>query len=336
VPEAAVKPGKDLAMGGVDGHSDEHVGPDTQEMASNTLGQEPVQEQEEDGEPQQLTEENVDMLDLGIKPSNTKGNEANTSTAVSQDVEDVDIDLGEDMDVDEDEHDQEPVGVEEELGASPESNHSQQSHVTEKSLPELVFKDPFADIGKGKERAVSISSTSSVGSSERGEEEVVAPNTQATTRKHWTALVEPTPLQPLDTFLHPPPGPPFRTKLLPKPRPTTVPPTTKDGGKTLAERADEIGLGMDAKPRVAAKAPKGKAGASKDGLEQAGLSGMLAKASGDKTKIRVKNRAKKLGESSFQKPENGPSKKSAPKKSAPRKRASRKRPPKDIAKSKWY
>jgi hypothetical protein len=74
-------------------------------MASNTLGQEPVQEQEEDGEPQQLTEENVDMLDLGIKPSNTKGNEANTSTAVSQDVEDVDVDLGEDMDVDEDKHD---------------------------------------------------------------------------------------------------------------------------------------------------------------------------------------------------------------------------------------
>jgi hypothetical protein len=115
-----------------------------------------------------------------------------------------------------------------------------------------------------------------------------------------------------------------------------VPSTTKDGGKTLAERADEIGLGMDAKPRVAAKAPKGKAGASKDRLKQARLSGMLAKASGDKTKIRVKNRAKKLRESSFQKPENSPSKKSAPKKSAPRKRASRKRPPKDIAKSKWY
>jgi hypothetical protein len=66
----------------------------------------------------------VDMLDLGIKPSNTKGNKANTSTAVSQDVEDVDVDLGEDMDVDEDEHNQEPVGVEEELGASPKSNHS--------------------------------------------------------------------------------------------------------------------------------------------------------------------------------------------------------------------
>jgi hypothetical protein len=105
VPEAAVKPGKDLAIGGVDGHLDEHVGPDTREMASNTLGQEPVQEQEEDGEPQQLTEENVDMLDLGIELSNTKGNEANTSTAVSQDVEDVNIDLGEDIDVDEDEHD---------------------------------------------------------------------------------------------------------------------------------------------------------------------------------------------------------------------------------------
>jgi hypothetical protein len=44
------------------------------------------------------------MLDLSIKPSNTKGNKANTSTAVSQDVEDVDIDLGEDIDVDEDKH----------------------------------------------------------------------------------------------------------------------------------------------------------------------------------------------------------------------------------------
>jgi hypothetical protein len=42
VLEAAVKPGKDLAMGGVDGHSDKHVSPDTQEMASNTLGQELV------------------------------------------------------------------------------------------------------------------------------------------------------------------------------------------------------------------------------------------------------------------------------------------------------
>jgi hypothetical protein len=119
-----VEPGKDLAMGGVDGHSDEHVAPYTQEIASNTLGKELVQEQEEDGEPQQLTEEDVDMPDLSIEPSNTKGNEANTSTAVGQDVEDVDVDLGEDMDVDEDEHDQEPVGVEEELGASPKSNYS--------------------------------------------------------------------------------------------------------------------------------------------------------------------------------------------------------------------
>jgi hypothetical protein len=44
------------------------------------------------------------MLDLGIKLSNTKGNKANTSTAMSQDVEDVDVDLGEYMDVDEDKH----------------------------------------------------------------------------------------------------------------------------------------------------------------------------------------------------------------------------------------
>jgi hypothetical protein len=53
-------------------------------------------------------------------------------------------------------------------------------------------------------------------------------------------------------------------------------------------------------------------------------------------RVHLRNRAKKLRESSFQKPENGPSKKSAPKKSAPRKRTSRKRPPKDTAKSKWY
>jgi hypothetical protein len=46
-----------------------------------------------------------------------------------------------------------------------------------------------------------------------------------------------------------------------------VPPTTKDGGKTLAKRADKIGLGIDAKPRVAAKAPKGKASASKNRLK---------------------------------------------------------------------
>jgi hypothetical protein len=78
-----------------------------------------------------------------------------------------------------------------------------------------------------------------------------------------------------------------------------VPPTTKDRGKTLAKRADKIGLGIDTKPRVAAKAPKGKASASKDRLKQARLSRMLAKASRDKTKIRVKNRAKKLRESSF-------------------------------------
>jgi hypothetical protein len=68
-------------------------------------------------------------------------------------------------------------------------------------------------------------------------------------------------------LLYPLPRPPFRTKLLPKPRPTTVPPTTKDRGKTLAKRVDKIGLGIDAKPRVAAKAPKGKAGASKNRLK---------------------------------------------------------------------
>jgi hypothetical protein len=44
-------------------------------------------------------------------------------------------------------------------------------------------------------------------------------------------------------------------------------PTTKDREKTLAKRADKIGLGIDAKPRVAAKLPKGKAGASKDRLK---------------------------------------------------------------------
>jgi hypothetical protein len=78
-----------------------------------------------------------------------------------------------------------------------------------------------------------------------------------------------------------------------------VPPTTKDRGKTLAKRADKISLGIDAKPRVAAKAPKGKAAASKDRIKQARLSEMLAKASRNKTKIRLKNRVKKLRESSF-------------------------------------
>jgi hypothetical protein len=46
-----------------------------------------------------------------------------------------------------------------------------------------------------------------------------------------------------------------------------VPPTTKDRGKTLAKRADKTNLGIDAKPRVAAKVPKGKAGASKDRIK---------------------------------------------------------------------
>jgi hypothetical protein len=46
-----------------------------------------------------------------------------------------------------------------------------------------------------------------------------------------------------------------------------VPPTTKDRGKTLAKRVDKISLGIDAKPCVAAKAPKGKAGASKDRIK---------------------------------------------------------------------
>jgi hypothetical protein len=59
----------------------------------------------------------------------------------------------------------------------------------------------------------------------------------------------------------------FRTKLLPKPRPTTVPSTTKDREKILAKRVDKISLGIDAKPRVAAKAPKSKAGASKNRLK---------------------------------------------------------------------
>jgi hypothetical protein len=61
---------------------------------------------------------------------------------------------------------------------------------------------------------------------------------------------------------------------------------------------------------------------------------MLTKASKDKTKIRAKNRAKKLREYFFQKPKNSASKKSAPKKSAPRKRASRNRALKNTAKSK--
>jgi hypothetical protein len=46
-----------------------------------------------------------------------------------------------------------------------------------------------------------------------------------------------------------------------------VPPTTKDKGKTLAKRVDKISLGIDTKPYVAAKAPKGKAGASKNRLK---------------------------------------------------------------------
>jgi hypothetical protein len=44
-------------------------------------------------------------------------------------------------------------------------------------------------------------------------------------------------------------------------------PPTKDREKILAKRADKISLGIDAKPCVAAKAPKGKAGASKDRLK---------------------------------------------------------------------
>jgi hypothetical protein len=46
-----------------------------------------------------------------------------------------------------------------------------------------------------------------------------------------------------------------------------MPPTTKDRGKTLAKRVDKISLGINTKPRVAAKAPKGKAGASKNRLK---------------------------------------------------------------------
>jgi hypothetical protein len=46
-----------------------------------------------------------------------------------------------------------------------------------------------------------------------------------------------------------------------------VPPTTKDRGKTLAKRVDKISLGIDAKPRVIAKAPKSKAGISKNRLK---------------------------------------------------------------------
>jgi hypothetical protein len=46
-----------------------------------------------------------------------------------------------------------------------------------------------------------------------------------------------------------------------------VPPTTKDRGKTLAKRVDKISLGIDTKPRVAAEAPKGKAGASNNRLK---------------------------------------------------------------------
>jgi hypothetical protein len=46
-----------------------------------------------------------------------------------------------------------------------------------------------------------------------------------------------------------------------------VPPTTKDRGKTLAKRVNKISLGIDTKPRVTAKAPKGKAGASKNRLK---------------------------------------------------------------------
>jgi hypothetical protein len=36
--EAAVKPSKDLTIEGVDRHLDKHVSPNTQEIASNTLG----------------------------------------------------------------------------------------------------------------------------------------------------------------------------------------------------------------------------------------------------------------------------------------------------------
>jgi hypothetical protein len=46
-----------------------------------------------------------------------------------------------------------------------------------------------------------------------------------------------------------------------------VPSTTKDRGKTLAKRVNKISLGIDTKPRVAAKAPKSKAGASKNRLK---------------------------------------------------------------------
>jgi hypothetical protein len=46
-----------------------------------------------------------------------------------------------------------------------------------------------------------------------------------------------------------------------------VPPTTKDREKTLAKRVNKISLGIDTKPRIAAKAPKGKAGASKNRLK---------------------------------------------------------------------
>jgi hypothetical protein len=44
-------------------------------------------------------------------------------------------------------------------------------------------------------------------------------------------------------------------------------PTTKDRGKTLAKRVDKISLGIDTKPRVAAKAPKDKAGTSRNRLK---------------------------------------------------------------------
>jgi hypothetical protein len=46
-----------------------------------------------------------------------------------------------------------------------------------------------------------------------------------------------------------------------------VPPTTKDREKVLAKKIDKISLGIDAKPRVIAKAPKGKVGASKNRLK---------------------------------------------------------------------
>jgi hypothetical protein len=46
-----------------------------------------------------------------------------------------------------------------------------------------------------------------------------------------------------------------------------VPPTTKDREKTLAKKADKISLGIDAKPRVAAKAPKSKVSVSKNRLK---------------------------------------------------------------------